>query len=157
MSESNEFLCAKYFLMEYVIDKTTLYDLIDEEVSRMADRAYAEDGTSLYDAVRILDRDADMIDRMVSDSVSTLVSRFRNVLALVSTESGVSLSLYLPDMEETMQPVAYDELTRFLVMQTVALWSQLKSTQEYEGYVARATAALDKAEMALLTRRRPTR
>lgn len=157
MSEFNEFLCAKCFLMEYVIEKTTLYDLIDEEVSRMADRAYAEDGSSLYDAIRILDRDADTVDRMISDSVSVLASRFRDVIAPVAEEPSVSLSLYLPDMEDSMQPVAERELTRFLVMQTVALWSQEKFAQQYEGYVALATSALEKAERALFTRRRPTR
>lgn len=146
--------------MEYCITHEALIELVKEEVSRIADRAYAEDGTSLYDAIRIIDKDSATIKRMIADASSVIFERFRDYLVAPAGGTVVSsetFNFYLPDMAEEQEPIAKAELQRFLSLQVVALWLKERYTQEYESYLERATTALDKAARALFTRKRVTR
>ena len=146
--------------MEYGITHDTLLDLVKEEVSRIADRAYAEDGTSLYDAIRIIDRDSATIKRMIADASSVVFAKFRDYIIPPTTTSATPAETFnfdLPDMAEEQEEVAVEELRRFMQLQVVALWLRERYASEYENYLARATAALDKAARALFTRKRLTR
>lgn len=146
--------------MEYCITHEALIELVKEEVSRIADRAYAEDGTSLYDAIRIIDKDLSTIKRMIADASSVILERFRDYLVAPASGTVVSsetFNFHLPDMAEEQEPIAKAELQRFLSLQVVALWLRERYAQEYESYLERATTALDKAARALFTRKRVTR
>ena len=61
--------------MYYVIDKSALWDLANEEVSKVADAAYAEDGTSLYDSIVLTEKDRATMERFMDDAISALVRR----------------------------------------------------------------------------------
>lgn len=144
--------------MEYSITHNALIELVKEEVSRVADLAYTEQGVSLYDAIAIFDRDAATINRMISDAVSVVYERFRDfMISPSSTTNTVVFNFYLPDMETSQEAVAKSELTRFLSLQVAALWFQERHTSEFEKYVTRANSALDKAERSLFTRKRVSR
>ena len=146
--------------MEYGITHEVLIELVKEEVSRIADRAYAEDGTSLYDAIRIIDKDSATIKRMIADASSVIFERFRDYIVAPTSGTAVpseTFNFYLPDMAEEQEPVAKAELKRFLSLQIVAMWLKERYAQEYESYLERATTALDKAARALFTRERITR
>ena len=145
--------------MEYSITHEDLLALVNEEVSRVADLAYAEDGTSLYDAIAIFDRDDATVKRMIADASSVVYERFRDyIITPTSSQSGAeTFNFFLPDMEESQIGVAETELTRFLSLQIVSLWLKERYKSEYESYSERAVTALDKAERALFTRKRVTR
>lgn len=145
--------------MEYSITHDDLLELVKEEVSRVADLAYTEEGVSLYDAIAIFDRDDATVKRMISDASSVVYERFRDyIIAPTTSQSGTEVfNFYLPDMEESQKSVASAELTRFLTFQIVSLWFNERYKSEYDNYLERSTAALGKAEMALFTRKRFTR
>lgn len=145
--------------MEYSITHEDLLALVHEEVSRVADLAYAEDGTSLYDAIAIFDRDDATVKRMIADASSVVYERFRDyIVSPTEAQSGAeTFNFYLPDMEESQIGIASSELTRFLSLQIVSLWLKERYKSEYESYSERAVTALDKAERALFTRKRVTR
>lgn len=145
--------------MEYSITHESLLELIHEEVSRVADFAYAEDGTSLYDTIAIFDRDAPTIKRMIADASSVVFSRFRDYIVSPSapSENSEVFNFYLPDMDPSQVLVATAELNRFLSLQVVSSWLKERYKSEVENYSTRATEALDKAERALFTRKRVTR
>lgn len=50
--------------MEHVFKKSELYNLVDEEVSRVAAAAYSEDGQSLYDAIVLHSNDTREVMRL---------------------------------------------------------------------------------------------
>lgn len=149
---------AKILAMDYSITHESLIELVKEEVSRIADLAYAENGISLYDAIAIFDRDEDTIKRMIADASSVIAARFRDYLTTSSAQSNTeSFNFYLPDIDPTQVAIAKTDLTRFLSLHVVSLWLQERYVSEYEKYSNRATLALDMAERALLTRKRVTR
>lgn len=61
--------------MYYIIDRPALLEGIEEEVSHVADEAYADDGTALYDSVMVTSRDSLTLSRFVDDAVDHLVRR----------------------------------------------------------------------------------
>lgn len=145
--------------MEFSVTNQALRELVNEEVSRVADLAYSEEGVSLYDSIAIFDRDKDTIDRMIADASSVVYERFRDYIVSPTSAASdsVNISFYLPDMETSQASVATQELKRFLSYQVVALWLQERYATAYEKYATRATSALEKAELALFTRKRVTR
>lgn len=145
--------------MEYSITHDSLLELVKEEVSRVADLAYGEDGTPLYDAIAIYDRDESSIKKMIADASSVVYERFRDYITspTSATSSSEVFNFYLPDMETSQKAVAENELGRFLSLFIVSLWFQERYVSAYEKYSARATEALDKAERALFTRKRVSR
>lgn len=69
--------------MDYIINKTTLYNLIDEEVSLAADQAYSDDGTSLYDQVVLTEKDRGMTEHLIDDAIKVLRRRTYDISAFV--------------------------------------------------------------------------
>lgn len=71
--------------MEIKFTKQSLIEIINEDVSRLAARSYAEDGSSLYDGIKITSRDSGVQERMLEKRDA----RLRDLLAfcLVDEES----------------------------------------------------------------------
>ena len=57
----------KTLFMEYSIEYEKIMAVVEDEVSREGAQAYSEDGGSLYDALRILSRDAEKMKRTMSE------------------------------------------------------------------------------------------
>lgn len=53
--------------MEFKIEYDTILTIAEEEVSREASQAYSEDGSSLYDGLRMISRDEAKRKRMMSE------------------------------------------------------------------------------------------
>lgn len=58
--------------MEYSIEYSKIIDIIKDEASREGAQAYSEDGSSLYDAFRILSRDEAKMKRMMSEVLASI-------------------------------------------------------------------------------------
>ena len=56
------------------IDIEQLKATIEEETSRVASRSYAEDGSSLYDAIVIKSRDKEFVERTLQESADVICS-----------------------------------------------------------------------------------
>lgn len=63
--------------MEILFTKQSLIEIINEDVSRLAARSYAEDGSSLYDGIKITSRDSGVQERMLEKRDA----RLRDLLA----------------------------------------------------------------------------
>ena len=115
--------------MYYVIDKPALLESIKEEVSHVADAAYAEDGTSLYDSVMVTMRDKRKLQGFIDDAVSQFVRRefditkydpevhyYTDELGNETTQVAYvtpRLILHVPDFDSSMEETANAELDRY--------------------------------------------
>lgn len=140
---------SKTRVMEYKIEHDTIMDIVKEEISRVASRSYSEDGSPLYDGLRLVSRDYDTLDRLLGDMFNTLVSRFRNFVA-PGTLCTDEVVFNLPDLSDNDYITSL--LDRFLSMGIVGKWLQEKGNGESAMYLERANAILGEAELLMMTR-----
>lgn len=144
--------------MVYTIDKNILATYIDEEVSKVADEAYGENGVSLYDGVVLTEKDADTVSRLIDDAVNGIASRMFDICKFSSgTNPGdVQLIFYVPDFDNTMEDAAKSELTHFIVFSACTTLFKSRRAQAVPEYTDRAQAAINKAVTILKSRKSPT-
>ncbi len=154
--------------MDYHIDYTELFDLINEEVSRIAGEAYDQDGNSLYDGIRITSADLDTISRLERDAVNALVLRTEDICTPVpggirEAEDGTevvilpSLEFYVPDFDLFFDEAVTDEITRYITLSTVAAWCRSRCVEKVDEYEARGRQAMDRAVSLLKAIKAPKR
>lgn len=149
--------------MEYYIDYTELSELVKEEVSRIANEAYDQDGNSLYDGIRITSADTDTILRLERDAVNALVKRTQDICtptpggetALISVLP--RLEFDVPDFDAFFEDAVNEEITRYITLNTVAAWCQSRCTAKVEEYTNRGQVAMDKAVALLKAIKAPRR
>lgn len=157
--------------MYYVIDKPALLESIKEEVSHVADAAYAEDGTSLYDSVMVTMRDKRKLQGFIDDAVSQFVRRefditkydpevhyYTDELGNETTQVAYvtpRLILHVPDFDSSMEETAKAELDRYIVMYACAAIFQQRRALAAPEYTARAKQAMDNAVAILKYRKHP--
>lgn len=76
--------------MEFSIKYEEIIKLVEEEVSREGAQAYSDDGSSLYDGIRIISRDEDKMKRLMQDvlvAVKMLCNRFVRHIAVIDLTS----------------------------------------------------------------------
>lgn len=103
------------------IDIEQLKETIKEETSRVASRSYAEDGSSLYDAIVIKSRDKDLIDRKITEAATTVRSAAGRFLDLSHTEADGKLEFkfVLTGRRAVKTDVFYANLIRSILAQLV--------------------------------------
>lgn len=135
--------------MEYSIDRNALWDLVDEEVSRVADKAYGEDGTSLYDSVVLTSRDKNLVNGFIDDAVSAIALRAFDICKY----SNDKLEFFVPDFDSSMKDVVKHEMDRFISMYACSSVLRQRSASVEAEYTERMQAALDKAVQLLKSRK----
>lgn len=145
--------------MLYLINPATLYDLIDEEISRVAAIEYAEDGTPLFDAIVLHSGDRNEIKRLQDDAINTIVKRNYDIITIVPRNHDrlQGLQFNVPDLDTSTEEIIREELTRFVTLNACAAWFQSRAKNKVEEYANRGQVALDKATSMLHTRKAPTR
>lgn len=76
--------------MEFEIEHKEIMLLVEEEVSREGAQAYSEDGSSLYDGIRIISRDEEKMKRLMQEvlvSIKMLCNRFVRHVAVIDMAS----------------------------------------------------------------------
>jgi len=147
-------------MLYYTVKYSDLTDGIREEVSRVADAAYSNEGEPLYDQVVITARDYDAVRRLIGDSLSVIVTRMSDVCLYSPVTDGntvtMRLAFYLPDYPyNTLEQEAEDELSRFIILFSAAQYLSQKHPESVQGYTERAQASLVKAVSLLKTRQAP--
>lgn len=157
--------------MYYVIDKPALLESIKEEVSVVADAAYTEDGTSLYDLVMVTARDKHLLENYIDDAVNQFVRRAYDITKPSpdvhyhldeggNTTDQVAyviprLEFHVPDFDTTMTGELKWELDRYIVLFACsAIFQQRRATLVPE-YSNRTQTAMDKAITLLKSRKNP--
>lgn len=144
--------------MTYEIDKSMLYGLVDAEVSRVADEAYSDDGTSLYDSVVLTSRDKGLVEGFIDDAISLFVNRTFDICKYKEPAQGSSnhsLEFDVPDFDATMEAPAKDELSRYISLYAANRVFQQRRAIVVPQYTERAQAAMDKAVTYLKSRKAP--
>lgn len=132
-------------MKKYKIDTDAVLEVVREEVSRVAAAAYTEEGTSMYDAIIITSKDFNVLEHLIEDSVSALLTRFSGI----ATKDKYTIYFDLPDSRSHGMDVIAPEIDRFLAMNTCAAWLLQKYKSEAESYGVRAKDALGKAEQLM--------
>ena len=139
--------------MEYIINRDTLYLIIYEEVSRVANEAYDEAGNSLYDSIIITSADNATIERLEDDAIDAFVKRTIDIC----TWEMAFLRFDVPDFKEELSDATKWEITRYFVLNVCAAWFQSRIPSKVEEYALRGQAAMDKAVTYLKTIKAPSR
>ena len=107
--------------MTISIDIEQLKTTIKEETSRVASRSYAEDGSSLYDAIVIKSRDKDLIDRTITEAATTVRSATGRFLDLSHTDADGKLEFkfVLTERRAAKTDIFYANLIRSILVQLV--------------------------------------
>lgn len=153
--------------MYYIIDKDDLYDRIDEEVSRVADESYTENGQSTYDSIVLTSRDRNMVERFIDDAVTALVRRAFDICKYspetTTDEFGeaqltgrMRLFFYVPDLDETMEDTIKEEISRYITLYSSAMIFESRRVAAVPQYAERITASMDRAVALLKSRKSPT-
>ena len=152
--------------MYYLIDKEALFKLVEEEVSKAADEAYADSGVSLYDAVVLTDKDNDMVDRFIDDAVNLAVRRAYDICKFspeteevdgeIQPTGRMRLYFYVPDFDDTMEDAVKRELDRYVAMYVSGNIFQQRRAALVPEYTTRTQAALDNAVTMLKSRKYPS-
>ena len=157
--------------MYYVIDKPALLESIREEVSHVADEAYGEDGTALYDSIMVTLRDKRKLEGFIDDAVIQFVRRefditkYNHIVHYHLDEDGnpteqvasvtPRLEFFVPDFDTSMEDSAKADLDRYIVMYAcTSLFQQRRATVVPE-YTNRTQSAMDKAVSLLKYRKHP--
>lgn len=74
--------------MEFKIEYDTILTIAEEEVSREASQAYSEDGSSLYDGLRMISRDEAKRKRMMSEVLVSIRILCNRLVKQVELEEG---------------------------------------------------------------------
>lgn len=145
--------------MDYTVNKTELYNLIDEEVSLVADKAYAEDGTPLYDGINLTSGDRQTVARYIDDAVSVLIARTYDICKLIksagSEGESTELAFYIPDFDSSLVDAVKSELNRYICLSVCASLFTRRYAAIAPDYAARAQAALGKSVSILKSRKHP--
>lgn len=83
------------------ITNTELTEAINQAVSRIAAGTYSEDGSSLYDGLKITSRDASVIEKIIDEALIILQSSLGRFVDYVeATTAGIEISLKISSRRE---------------------------------------------------------
>lgn len=147
-------------MLTYVIDKTALWERAFEEISSVADDAYADDGTSLYDSIILTDKDKPAVERYIDDAVSAFVRRAYDICkpATIEVEAGVTapgLQFYVPDFDSAMTDTAKAEITNYLGLYAATEMLKSRRAAVVPEFSQRVQSAMDRAVVLLKSRKAP--
>lgn len=140
-----------------------------EELSGIAQRAAADDGSSLYDAVIPHSNDAERLCDMLDDALSVMLAKLRDVQdftdcrpasAYSDTQTGGSVRrvfLYLPDLPESGSDIIGRDMRRYFVLYVVAQLLRERYKPLAEEYGTMCDSQLTLAVSQLLRREMPRR
>ena len=127
--------------------------VIEEEVARAADDAYAEDGTSLYDSIVLTSKDTNVVGKLVEDGALLMMRK----LSDVATRSTNTITINVTDHQDGLDAPISAAITRFLAMYACNGIFQQKRAALVPEYTRRTQEALDNVVEFVRTRIKPNR
>ncbi len=128
---------------------------IRDEISHVADKAYDDEGNSLYDGIVVSSSDEATLTAMISDSINSFVRRVSDIVSGINSADGTGISLDVPDFDTNFGGAVSSEFERHIVLNVCAAWLQERYSERSEEYVARGQVAADKTVALLKTRKKP--
>lgn len=138
------------------LSKSSIRDLVEKEVSKVAAMSYSDSGDSLYDGIKIYTSDQTTIDGFMDDAWTMLRVRLRDIIDW--GESGgtdYEMHLIVPTFDDTEDSSFANWLYRYFQLSVCAQWFQSRLPSRVEEYATRAAAALDKVVAIIKTIKHP--
>lgn len=142
--------------MKYKINKDLLFESVDALVSQTAAGMYSDDGTALYDNVKVHSNERPRIAEFLAGGADLLVQRLGGIAHFDPSDLTV-IVLDVPDFDETLTGALVDAMDRYLINYACALWMQRVAQDKVELYLNVATAAIENAATLAKTRKKPVR
>jgi len=147
--------------MDYIIDRDGLRGAVEYEVSQVADDAYTEDGTSLYDIVILTEKDEPTVMAFIDDAVRLVISSLQDIAhfssTTVDTTTTEKIVFYVPDVDSSQSGQLTLNIDGFIKSFVCAGLFRERRPSVVEEYVNRAQIALDNAKSLLRKRQAPSR
>ena len=140
--------------MELTIDKNQVYDSVAMNVSIVGRDLKDANGVSLYDKVRIQDRDKDVLDLFWADAFGDLIEKLGNFIT-----SSADNKLALAEdrrMSEAALNKLDDAITGYMVYSMTANWMKLKAVEYAPVYEGKAEASLASVMDRIHVKKEPT-
>lgn len=142
-------------MLTYVIDKTALWERAFEEISSVADEAYADDGTSLYDSVILTDKDKPAVERHIDDAVSAFVRRAYDICKRGTVDTQPALQFYVPDFDDSMADATKKEIGSYLALYAATEMLKSRRASVVPEFSLRVQSAMDRSIVLLKSRKAP--
>ena len=139
--------------MELTIDKNQVYDSVAMNVSIVGRDLKDANGASLYDKVRIQDRDKDVLDLFWADAFGDLIEKLGNFIT-----SSADNKLALAEdrrMSEAALNKLDDAITGYMVYSMTANWMKLKAVEYAPVYEGKAEASLASVMARIRVKKEP--
>lgn len=147
--------------MDYIIDEETLKGSVEFEVSQVADAAYAEDGTPLYDSVVLTEKDDDTVLAFIDDAIRVVISALQDIAyfstATVESTTTNKIVFNVPDFDASQAGQVTLNIDSFVKAFVCAGLFRQRRPSLVDEYVSRAQIALDNVKSLLRKRQAPTR
>ena len=140
--------------MELTIDKNQVYDSVAMHVSIVGRDLKDANGVSLYDKVRIQDRDKDVLDLFWADAFGDLIEKLGDFIT-----SSADNKLALAEdrrMSEASLTKLDDAITGYMVYSMTANWMKLKAVEYAPVYEGKAEASLASVMARIRVKKEPT-
>lgn len=142
--------------IQYTYTPEEINDEITRSVSSVAARSLDNTGNSMFDALRILSRDADEVAQHVASSFGYLRTRLVDVCKTEEFGGGWKVNLSLPDFSGDEEVLRKDILS-FVSQETTALWLETRHGEVAKIMNERAQEELTSIARRVKTRARPER
>lgn len=147
--------------MDYTIDEDGLRGGVEYEVSQVADAAYADDGTSLYDSIVLTEKDAQTVTDLIHEAIRIVIASMQDIASYatqtVSTVTTNKIVFSVPDFDVTQSSVVTLNIDNFIKAHACAGIFRQRRPALVEEYTTRAQVALDNAKSLLRKRQAPSR
>ena len=139
--------------MEYTLTKSTIKALVEEEVSHVADAAYADDGTSLYDSIVLTNKDTTLVERFIDDAMY----HFARATQDICSHDSSKLVFNVPDIQSSQSTYVAKAIERYISMYVCTGIFQQRRPSVVPEYASRVQDAMDTAITLLRKRQAPGR
>ena len=140
--------------MELTIDKNQVYDSVTMHVSIVGRDLKDANGVSLYDKVRIQDRDKDVLDLFWSDAFGDLIEKLGDFITS-SADNKLALAEDRRMSEASLNKLD-DAITGYMVYSMTANWMKLKAVEYAPVYEGKAEASLASVVARIHVKKEPT-
>lgn len=141
----------------YIVKEALMMDAARREISKAASRMLDNNGTPLYDLIKVYNSDSFIVEGFIGDALRQVVARFPDVSLLQKTDDGYTLSFYLPDIDPSMGAAGREELNRLVSMQVASSWMATRNETFAKFYAEQASASMERLVVLLRTRKTPER
>lgn len=145
---------ANGFTFTYAL--TELRDGVSRRASSTGARLLGEDGQSLYDHLRLLERDMDEVDTHIRTALMMAGSRIGDICTASFGNGGVTATFTIPDYGGSQEALG-QALRDYIETEATALWLADRHGDSAKAAAEEAAAMLDGLSKMAKRRARPSR